>query len=249
MKKYILNGCLFAGYLIYILFLIKITTNDQNKLLSIVGLIPFGVLCGLKLFTSKKERRNFFSISSLLIVFFFIYHLFFGYNLGNVVGQLGNFAMILLHIIILYKFLIREDFQDTRYAVLGTLIVVVTVVFIPSYQIVGGLRIGSYYNLLSSQLLTVSTVEAPLLISMLLLFSFYDMVFVKRYSILNIASVLFSIFLLLLFNRRGFLFSSLLSIAFYYVFYRFNLGRLIYLLLVPLFCQCIGNPYPVCWLL
>jgi len=239
------DALIFSAYITYLLVLIKFSNTQVNQLIVLLGLIPLAIpLCG-RFLIPKRSRKNFLKVTGIVLFFYLSYSFISTNNIKVPFRGLSYFLIYLEHALIIYWFLRKKSFLDVRRTILALLLVSIFVVFIPHLMIAGSLKLGAFYNLLSPDLLTVTTLEAPLIVALLCLLSIFNYIFNKDRSFLSLFSLFFSVFLLLLFNRRGFIFSSIISVCIYYFYVRSTNRVILYasflLLFLPMFWDSISS--------
>jgi hypothetical protein len=236
---------LLAVYFSYVMLLVKISNDQVNELVVLFGLFPLGVPLYASFLRSKSRRKYFFKVAGFVVFFCICYCLITTQNVHKIYRGFSWLLIYVTHILIIIWFLRKKELIDVRCTILTLLIMSVFVVFIPFYAIAGSLKFGAFYNLVGPNLITQTTIEGPLIASLLFLLSAFNVVINKKYTLLNFFSIFFSVFLLLLCNRRGLIFSSAISIAIYYFYIKTNSKVLLYssllLLFLPMFWDMIST--------
>jgi hypothetical protein len=225
-----------GGYFFYLLFLIKLSLDEVNQAFLLAGLSPFVIFALFHYAYNKKLRTELLRTSLIIILFYLFYFLISSFNQGVFTRGITLFFIFFFHIIFLSFYIFHNsDLKDIKYTVFSMLLLTVFVVFIPHLSITGSLKFGAFYNILSTKLLTKTTIEAPLIVALLFLLASFDLIFNKKYTALNIGSIVFSVLVLLLFNRRGFIFSSAFALGVYYLFNKIKFFNLFYALTIIMF--------------
>lgn len=224
-----------ALYFFYLLYLIKLTSvGVGGQPLFIAALFPLFVFSLYSLMTGKKRWKNFLTVCLPCLIFFFADYYFSNSNINKAVRGLGYCFVIMMHVFICFNW-IRKMPPGVTHLRNAFFFLSVFGVFIPHYIIVGSLKFGAFYNLVDDRLLTMTTVDAPLIVSLLFLLSAFDLYINKSRTLVNILAILFSVFVLLLFSRRGFIFSSLIALALYQMCVKLKSRFVIYITLILLF--------------
>lgn len=218
---------LFASYIVLLLILIRQSVLDKQYLFVLIGLIPFSFFV-YNLYKNSNYRLNFNTANKYVIGFYFLYNILFAYNFGPLSHGVIIIFAILLHIIITSIITSKPGLITINTLIKGLFLLSIFVVFIPTYYLLNTLTLGAFYNFTDPSLLTTSTVDGPLIISLLFLLAIFDLFFYRKYTLLNVIAIIFSFFVLLLFSRRGFIFSSLISLGIYYLHSKFNNRFIVY---------------------
>lgn len=239
-NKRIFNYPVAVGlFLLYLLFLIKNNIQGSSGITFILFLIPLVLTALFTIKQAKNGFRDLISSCAMVFVFYFFYFILSNLNIGKVNTGFINFAIFASVIVIIYALLNNSNLLNTKNYIITFLLITIFLIFLPHYAITQSLEIGSFYNLMSKDLLFTTTIEAPLIVAFLFLLSCYDIFFNKNWTILNVISVLVSCYVLLLFSRRGFIFSSVISLSLYYLYIKTNSKLLLYstllILVLPMF--------------
>lgn len=236
---------LLAGYITYLLFLIKLSNNNTNQLFILFGLIPIAIIPLFKYMRSKLFRSVLKKAGSSVLLFYLCYCLISTYNIDAVFRGISYFIIFSLHILILTYLLTKKHMFNIESLIHALLLVSIFVILIPHFLITGSLKLGAFYNLIDPSLLVSTTMEGPLLVALLFLLAVFNVFFNKNRSFINIFSILFSVFLLLLFNRRGFIISCILSTLIYYGYIKTKKKIILYLtfalMFLPMFWDTIST--------
>ncbi len=232
------NSTIFGGFLLLLLYLSTKASSESSTIYHIIVFVPLAVICGVSL-----NRRNLlhkaWSDNLWIILFVTFYNLLYWYNNENYSRSFSYIVVYVSFILIAYWIFSKKKSINITDITVAIFAIGIFAVMIPSYRIVGSLTLGSYYNLTHSSLLTTTTLDDPMLIALLFLFACYDLLFNKKYTVLNITAILFSFFVLLLFSRRGIIFSSLIGLFLYYLCVKFKKRFFIYIpslfLILPIF--------------
>ncbi|RZJ82483.1 MAG: hypothetical protein EOO47_00410 [Flavobacterium sp.] len=238
------GGILFGTYVLILLVVIKQAILDSQPYYLLVVLIPT-LFYIFNRYKNVNYRINFNEANNSTIAFYVIYYLIFAYNYGPLSRGITIIFILLLHIMISSVITSKPGLITINSLIKGLFLLGIFVVFIPTYYMLGTLSLGSFYNFTDPSALTTSTVDGPLIISLLFLLAIFDLTFYKNYTFLNISAVIFSFFVLLLFSRRGFIFSSVISLGIYYLYVRFNKKAIVYtiisLMFLPMFWDSIST--------
>jgi len=237
---HLINYVLIAAYLTVLLFLIRFAVVDKNVAYVFVGLLPITVFICVRHF-NIRFKQIFFSANRHIIGFYACYYLIYFYNFGDFVNCVFLLSIIFFQIVISSLVVNKVNLMELKYLIGSLFLVTLFAVFLPTYSIVQSLKLGSFYNFSDKSLITTTTLDAPLIASLLFILAVYDMVFNKKRSFLNIVSLVFSCFVLLLFSRRGFIFSAGIAIGFCYLYKKLNKSWIIYTLLLFLFLPMFWN--------
>lgn len=234
-KRGVLFNLLPAFYFLVLLFFIRSSVQDNNTTLLLLAEGGLAALCYL-FFYNSFFKKYFYKINVYLLIFYATYYLIFGYNFGLSFFQtLTYFAIIFSNIIIATVVSSKNNFLTIKHFIASLLFLTFFVVFIPTYLSVQSLELGAFYNFTDKSLLTVTTMDSPLIAALLLLLSGYDIFFNKKFTLLNFLSAAFALYILMLFSRRGFILSSILSFSFYFLYIKVKKNWLVYALLLFLF--------------
>ncbi|MBB2145901.1 hypothetical protein GM921_10415 [Pedobacter sp. LMG 31464] len=234
----------FTAYFVYLLVIIKLVITSQNYIIFLAGLLPLALLSIVKFANIKNYRSELIKAASIIVIFICIYYFLVNYNLRQSQKALNSIIVIVMYIASSFLILRNRKLLEIKYMRNAFLFISIFIVFIPHLLITGNLKFGAFYNLIDKSLITTTTVEAPLIISILFLLSMFDAVYNKKWNTINLFSIFFSVFVLMVFSRRGFIFSSIFSLFFYHICFRLKRKFLIYLsflmLFLPMFWEIIS---------
>lgn len=233
-----------TAYFVFLLLLIKLVITSQNYVIFLAGLLPVALLSLVKFANIKNYRSELLKAATLIVLFICIYYFLANYNLKQTQKAINYVIVFILFISSAFLILRNKALFDVVHIRNAFLFISIFIVFIPHFLITGNVQFGSFYNLIDESLITTTTIEAPLIISVLFLLSMFDAIYNKKWTFVNIFSITFSLFILMVFSRRGFIFSSIFSLFFYHVCFKVKKKFLIYLtflmLFLPMFWEIIS---------
>ncbi|QMW04584.1 O-antigen ligase family protein [Spirosoma foliorum] len=207
-------------FMVYIILLIptcRFVTEFQNSFYLFEYTLLFALPALKTLLLDVKFRKVVFKYSTALMFFYIIYFTTFYYKEGKIFSGYLNSFIFIFHIIIISYFLYENEFFFKNSLVLVFNILSIFFVFIPHYKYTNSLTLGNFYNLLDEVGIFNGTLEAPSIVAICLLLNFFVLKNTNKKKWFYSICILFSIFQLLLFSRRGLIFSSLISIIYVYI--------------------------------
>lgn len=231
-------------YYTFLLVLIKLNAVGSAVSVFVLGLGAW-VLHIFFNITSQYLFKGFIKKNAYILIFYFAYFLITFSNISKISLGLGYLIVIIFHLIIVFFFQLKNKIFQLISLKYCFLFLSIFMVFLPVYNLTNSLEFGAFYNIEDTSLLTTTTVEGPIIVSILYLITFYDFFYKKRRTIENMLILIFSIFVLFLFNRRGMIFSSFLANAFFELIRRSQRRFVIYFsllfLFLPIFWESISE--------
>ncbi|WP_128548356.1 O-antigen ligase family protein [Larkinella soli] len=238
-----LKNLWFGLYIIALIFANHLVLVNVNSIYLLYCTLLFAIPAIFDFFLRKNFRSLVLKSSTVLIAFYFCLFITYFFKENKLNSGALNFAVFALHILVVNYCLFDNMAAIKKTFFYLMVFLSIFLVFIPHYLVTQSVEFGSFYNLLGEEIIFNGTIEAPSIVTICLILSFYYFR-TSKHKAFCIAIFFFSIFQLLLFSRRGLIFSSFIAIG-YFIYLqksnkKINLYWQLVLMFIPFFWDSIS---------